>query len=81
MIEDVFAVVNAAAAAAAVVVDVVLAGMLDASVPLVVLSEGVAAVVAVRGSAVAFVDNISSAEVIAVMATRATKADCVRCWC
>lgn len=78
MIEDVSAVVNAAAA---VVVDVVLAGMLDASVPLVVLSEGVAVVVAVRGSAVAFVDNISSAEVIAVMAMRATKADCVRCWC
>lgn len=65
MIGDAFAV-------AIVVVAVVLAGKLDAFVPLVVVFEVVAAVVAVPGFVAASAGSTSSAEVTVARATRAT---------
>lgn len=64
MIGDAFAVVIAAVA-------VVLAGKLDAFVPLVVVFEVVAAVVAVLGFVAVSAGSTSSAEVIVARATRA----------
>lgn len=65
MIGDAFAVAIAAVA-------VVLAGKLDAFVPLVVVFGVVAAVVAVLGFVAVSADSTSSAEVIVARATRAT---------